>query len=35
VSTNWGSGSSVYEIPADAFMDDWMAHDGEYVVINK
>lgn len=35
VSTNWGGGQAVAELPADAFMDDWINHNnGEYVIIN-
>ncbi len=34
VSTNWSGDGSAYEIPAQQFMDDWMAHnDGEYIVL--
>lgn len=34
VSTNWSGGQRVYEVPADAFMDDWLElNDGEYIII--
>jgi hypothetical protein len=34
VSTNWSGSQQVYEIPAEAFMDNWLDHsNGEYIVI--